>query len=152
MRLWSVHPTYLDGPGLVALWREALLAQKVLKGETRGYRNHPQLDRFRRSHQPQRAIADYLMDVWEESKRRGFHFDKRKIDRRGSAGRLTVTRGQLEFEFGLLREKLKRRKPEKCGQLKAERKIRAHPLFRVVVGPAEQWEKSRPTSGDRVGI
>ncbi|MFZ2406304.1 MAG: pyrimidine dimer DNA glycosylase/endonuclease V [Methylobacter sp.] len=33
--------------GLLALWREALLAQKVLRGESRGYRHHPQLARFR---------------------------------------------------------------------------------------------------------
>jgi hypothetical protein len=46
MRLWSVHPRYLDRQGLTAAWREALLAQKVLTGTTRGYRNHPQLVRF----------------------------------------------------------------------------------------------------------
>ncbi|WP_338140756.1 pyrimidine dimer DNA glycosylase/endonuclease V [Candidatus Nitrotoga sp. 1052] len=27
MRLWTLHPCYLDSRGLVALWREALLAQ-----------------------------------------------------------------------------------------------------------------------------
>ena len=41
MRLWTLHPQYLDPRGLVALWREALLAQKVLLGRTRGYRAHP---------------------------------------------------------------------------------------------------------------
>jgi hypothetical protein len=43
MRLWSLHPQYLDPQGLVALWREALLAQAVLRGKTRGYKHHPQL-------------------------------------------------------------------------------------------------------------
>ena len=43
MRLWSIHPRYLDSMGLVALWREALLAQAVLRGETKGYKFHPQL-------------------------------------------------------------------------------------------------------------
>jgi len=31
MRLWTIHPKYLDRQGLLALWREALLAQKVLR-------------------------------------------------------------------------------------------------------------------------
>ena len=39
MRLWSLRPKYLDSQGLVALWREGLLAQAVLRGKTRGYRN-----------------------------------------------------------------------------------------------------------------
>lgn len=43
MRLWSLHPQYLDAKGLVALWREGLLAQAVLAGQTRGYKRHPQL-------------------------------------------------------------------------------------------------------------
>ncbi len=141
MRLWSVHPKYLDGPGLVALWREALLAQKVLRGETRGYKNHPQLERFRKHGRPQKTIADYLMGVWEESKRRGFRFDKNKIGRRGSAVWLTVTREQLEFEFSILCQRLKRRNPEKYRELQSEKKILAHPLFRIVTGPVEQWEK-----------
>jgi len=34
MRLWSIHPKYLDRQGLLAVWRESLLAQSVLiKGE-----------------------------------------------------------------------------------------------------------------------
>jgi hypothetical protein len=32
MRLWTLHPQYLDPRGLVALWRVALLAQQVLLG------------------------------------------------------------------------------------------------------------------------
>ncbi len=34
MRLWTLHPKYLDPRGLVALWREALFAQAVLRGWT----------------------------------------------------------------------------------------------------------------------
>ncbi|MGP9584395.1 pyrimidine dimer DNA glycosylase/endonuclease V, partial [Micrococcaceae sp. AOP34-BR2-30] len=30
MRLWSLHPEVLDRQGLIAGWREALLAQAVL--------------------------------------------------------------------------------------------------------------------------
>ncbi len=40
MRLWSLHPKYLDVKGLVRAWREGLLARKALGGETKGYRNH----------------------------------------------------------------------------------------------------------------
>lgn len=43
MRLWSLHPSLLDRAALIAGWREALLAQKVLRGQTTGYRHHPQL-------------------------------------------------------------------------------------------------------------
>ena len=63
MRIWSLHPQYLDARGLVALWREALLAQSVLRGATRGYRQHPQLVRFRRRPSPTGAIAEYLRAV-----------------------------------------------------------------------------------------
>ena len=70
MRLWSVHPRYLDTAGLTACWREALLAQKVLTGATRGYRRHPQLERFL----PGSALAaqagpDPSVDVSSESVR-----------------------------------------------------------------------------------
>lgn len=47
MRIWSLHPKYLDTKGLVALWRETLLAQHVLSGKTKRYKNHPQLARFK---------------------------------------------------------------------------------------------------------
>jgi hypothetical protein len=43
MRLWSLHPQYLDPAGLVAVWREGLLARAVFAGQTTGYKHHPQL-------------------------------------------------------------------------------------------------------------
>jgi hypothetical protein len=55
MRIWSLHPTLLDTKGLVALWREALLAKHVLSGSTIGYQNHPQLKRFKSSPNPHAA-------------------------------------------------------------------------------------------------
>ena len=67
MRLWSLHPRYLDRAGLVALWREALLAQAVLRGATRGYRRHPQLVRFRSHPDPEGAIAAYLEGICREA-------------------------------------------------------------------------------------
>jgi len=61
MRLWTVHPRYLDTKGLLAAWREGLLAQKVLQDKTSGYRNHPQLLRFRATANPTASIASYLL-------------------------------------------------------------------------------------------
>lgn len=76
MRLWSLHPKYLDPKGLVALWREALLARAVLRGETRGYRHHPQLQRFQAHATPRMAINAYLMAVHAEATARGYNFDR----------------------------------------------------------------------------
>jgi hypothetical protein len=99
VRLWSVHPRYLDARGLVALWREGLLAQKVLAGRTRGYRHHPQLARFRAARDPLGCIGWYLGQVAAEAARRDYRFDRRKIHRLPPRGpRLAVTRGQLEHE------------------------------------------------------
>ena len=81
MRLWTLHPRYLDAKGLVALWREALLAQKVLQGKTKGYRYHPQLIRFQRHSRPVAVLAMYLTAILKEAKVRGYHFDGRKISR-----------------------------------------------------------------------
>ena len=52
MCLWSLHPKYRDRAGLTAVWREAPLAQQVLRCTTRGYRHHPQLARFRAQADP----------------------------------------------------------------------------------------------------
>ncbi len=97
MRLWSLHPRYLDPQGLVALWREALLAQAVIRGETRGYRHHPQLARFLETDSPKKAIAAYLREVHAEAARRGYAFDAKRIGRGGPVEPLAVTRGQLEY-------------------------------------------------------
>src|SRR5512142_1986887 len=105
MRIWSLHPKHLDRAGLVALWREALLAQAVLRGRTRGYRHHPQLERFRDCRAPVAAIAAYLRAVHREASRRGYRFDSTRIARARTPMRLTVTRGQLEYEWKHLQRK-----------------------------------------------
>src|SRR5215813_5443304 len=109
MRLWSLHPSLLDAKGLVALWREALLAQKVLQGNTTGYRAHPQLDRFRQSADPLGAISTYLWAVHDEATHRGYAFDVAKIALGRRLLTLTVTHGQLEFEREHLKAKLRQR-------------------------------------------
>jgi hypothetical protein len=142
MRLWTLHPRYLDARGLVALWREALLAQAVLRGDTRGYRRHPQLVRFRGLRSPTGAIAAYLHEVHAESLARGYQFDGRKVNRAAHSGRLTVTRGQLEYEWEHLMRKLALRDPQWRARMLAMKRPRPHPLFRVVRGSVEHWERT----------
>ncbi len=79
MRLWTLHPKYLDKTGLIALWRETLLAQMVLTGIIKGYRNHLQLLCFRNFLGPAATIADYLVGIYEKANRRGYQFDISKI-------------------------------------------------------------------------
>ena len=145
MRLWSLHPKYLDARGLVALWREGLLARAVLRGKTRGYRKHPQLERFRKQRSPLGCIAAYLLAVRREALRRGYAFDAAGLRRTPVRTRLTVTRGQLDFEWRHLLAKLKRRDPGRYARLKAVQSPPApHPLLRIVPGWVEPWEKGKP--------
>lgn len=139
MRLWTLHPQYLDARGLVALWREALLAQKVLGGQTRGYRHHPQLARFRELADPVAAIASYLAGVQAEAERRGYHFDRSKIPAARWPGQILATTGQLAYEREHLRAKLALRDPARLDSL-PEAPL-AHPLFRLVAGGVAPWEK-----------
>ena len=141
MRLWSLHPTYLDTRGLVAAWREGLLAQAVLGGRTTGYRAHPQLQRFRRCPAPVGAIATYLHGLYAESLARGYCFDAAKISRARYSGHLRVTRGQLDYEWRHLLAKLVIRDPDRHRQLRKVECPRPHPLFRAVAGSREDWEK-----------
>lgn len=142
MRLWSLHPKYLDQKGLTAVWREGLLAQKVLRGETRGYRSHPQLTRFRESGKPVAAVGAYLWAVYDEAGRRGYAFNARKIKSSRCILRLPVNRGQLIFEWRHLRAKLSRRDRKKNLELRAVLRPRPHPLFRIIPGGVEAWERS----------
>ncbi len=141
MRLWSLHPKYLDGKGLVALWREALLAQAVLVGKTRGYRHHPQLERFNDSSEPAKFIAEYLKAVHAEAARRGYHFDAGRIGRGGLIEKLTVTQEQLEYEWIHLRRKLQVRAPDGFKGPSGITTPEPHPLFRVVEGGIGIWER-----------
>lgn len=144
MRIWSLHPKYLDPPGLAALWREGLLAQAVLSGKTKGYIKHPQLVRFQEQPSPLGAIAEYLRSVYVEAVARGYHFDGRKIGRLRASGRFDVTRGQLQFEWSHLMAKLRVRNPQWRAKLEAVKRPQPHPLFRVHCGPQAEWEKGKP--------
>ena len=141
MRLWSIHPCYLDSKGLVALWREGLLAQKVLQGKTKGYKNHPQLTRFKDTTNPVGALASYLRYIVNEASNRAYNFNRSKIINKKSHGKIRVTNGQLEYEFRHLLGKLKKRDPERHIQLNTIKKIEHHPMFNEVNGDVEDWER-----------
>ena len=191
MRLWSLHPRHLDRQGLTGCWRESLLAQAVLAGRTRGYRSHPQLERFRAQADPLVSVGAYLEALAEEASTRGYRFDRSRIDRRpaGSVGdgaddvgaaadgdghdadvprikdgaasgeaahgasagavvsrvevpRIPVTSGQLDLEWRHLLHKLEERSPELWERANALEGPTAHPLFEVVPGPVESWERA----------
>ncbi|MFH1637700.1 MAG: pyrimidine dimer DNA glycosylase/endonuclease V [Candidatus Woesearchaeota archaeon] len=145
MRLWTLHPKCLDHKGLVAVWREALLAKKVLQGKTKGYRHHPQLIRFRKTRHPIRAINSYLQAILKEAKARNYKFDETKA-KKVKAQKITATTGQLSYEFGHLKKKLRKRSKIR---LKAN-KIEPHPLFKIKKGKIENWEKyGRNTNAGR---
>jgi hypothetical protein len=136
-----LHPRYLDARGLVALWREALLAQAVLRGKTRGYRRHPQLARFVDLPSPCGGIAQYLRIVHAESLARGYAFAPGKISRARCSRLIAVRRGQLDYEWEHLMRKLEARDPARAKELQGVRRPQAHPLFRIVRGPLEEWER-----------
>lgn len=141
MRLWSLHPRYLDAKGLVALWREALLAQAVLRGETKGYRNHPQLDRFKKLADPAAALARYLQDVHAEATRRGYRFDGSKIHAVDEAAVIAVANGQLDYEWEHLRKKLQTRSPADFEKIALLAGPELHPMFTLQPGPIADWER-----------
>lgn len=143
MRLWSLHPKYLDTRGLVAVWREGLLAQQVLLGRTLGYRHHPQLARFRAARDPAAALGAYLLLVLREAERRSYAFDIGRIHRAGTRTRLPVTRGQLDYELVHLRRKLWIRDRRAHARCRALTRVEPHPLFVVHQGPIEPWEMRR---------
>ena len=141
MRLWSIHPNYLDATGIVALWRESLLARAVLQGSTRGYRNHPQRVRFRETEDPQAAIACYLRGVCDESKLRSYHFDETKIPDIYGDIKIAVGTRQAAFEWGHLMGKLKERDPRRHESYKEITAPDVHPMFYLVAGDVAPWEK-----------
>lgn len=161
MRLWSLHPKYLDRMGLLAAWREGLLAQKVLQGLTRGYTRHPQLVRFRNAADPLAAIGVFLACIAEEAEQRGYTFDVSKIavppdppsastgsvpsGFSGARTSIPVTVGQVRYEWAFLGRKLARRAPELLRQHAAlqEALPALNDVFVLVPGDIEEWEMKK---------
>jgi hypothetical protein len=141
LRLWTLHPRYLDPQGLVALWRETLLAKAVLGGKTKGYKHHPQLQRFQAHAAPKSAINAYLADIHAEATARGYHFDKRKVGPVRPIDSIPATHGQVAHEWDHLLRKLAARNPTLHEKWRALKKPECHPLFKPGPGGVEAWEK-----------
>ncbi len=141
MRLWTLHPKYLDRQGLLAVWREGLLAQAVLKGNTKGYKNHPQLERFKRHPDPLGAIGYFLHVVHGEAKKREYNFDASKLGSIKKPRTIPTTSGQLEFEIEHLLKKLHTRNQPHYQRFVTVKDPEPHPLFHVIPGEIETWEK-----------
>ncbi|MDD4592579.1 MAG: pyrimidine dimer DNA glycosylase/endonuclease V [Parabacteroides sp.] len=140
MRLWSLHPQYLDSAGLNASWREGLLAKNVLLGNTKGYTNHPQLIRFKNSPDPNLYIDAFLTEIYKEAARRNFSYSKDKIRLIENISPITVTKGQLVYELEHLKRKLQKRSPELLEKLPTLVDLKIHPLFETIEGEIEEWE------------
>jgi hypothetical protein len=140
MRIWSLHPKYLDSKGLVALWRETLLAKNVLEDKTKGYRNHPQLLRFKNSGTALDCINLYLDTIRQEAQERNYNFDKSKVNSYVPDLKLTVTAGQISYELEHLKRKLLVRDQQKLFEIENIGIIEPHPLFRIIEGDFESWE------------
>lgn len=54
---------------------------------------------------------------------------------------MTATRGQLLYEWAHLLTKLQLRAPAKLAEIKQILRPEAHPLFDIVDGNVEAWEK-----------
>ena len=143
MRLWTLHPQYLDRQGLLAVWREGLLAQAVLLGKTKGYKNHPQQTRFKQHPDPANAIAHYLDGIYQEACSRGYNFNRAKYTLAETPARISAASGQIEYEVRHLLAKLKKRSPEDYARVNNLDNILPHPLFTIQPGPIADWEKGR---------
>ena len=151
MRLWTLHPKYLDSQGLVALWREALLARAVLHHETRGYTQHPQLERFKAHAAPRLAIDAYLTAVHCEAASRGYRFDRSKIGPLRQVAPIAVSTGQIGHEWSHLLHKLAARSPALCMRWRDVATPDCHPLFHPGPGPVASWERVPQVKRQRSG-
>lgn len=141
MRIWSIHPKYLDVKGLLALWRETLLAQNVLLGNTKGYKNHPQLLRFKNHPASLNAISNYLHEVYFEAYKRGYNFNREKILYKKTAITLIkVNLGQVNYEWQHFLKKIEVRENLLFQTLKVLKKVEPHPVFFIADGEVESWE------------
>lgn len=142
MRLWSLDPAQLDRAALVSGWREGLLAQAVLLGRTKGYTRHPQLVRFRELQDPVVGVVSWLSGIADEADRRGYRFDRSRLVGQGDPSlSMTVTDGQLDLEWRHLLAKCDLRAPQ-WAERQRHLGPAAHPLFDVVPGPVEPWERA----------
>jgi len=75
----------------------------------------------------------------EESKRRNYVFNDKKIDIFTFIEKIPVTDKQISYEWQHLKNKFTTRNSEKLKNLPKKPKI--HPMFREIIGEIENWEK-----------
>ncbi|MDO5581206.1 MAG: pyrimidine dimer DNA glycosylase/endonuclease V [Planctomycetia bacterium] len=137
MRLWTLHPKYLDRQGFLAVWREGLLAKHVLEQWTVdpekriAYGNHPQLDRFKITDDPVAAISLYLAGIFAESQRRKYSFDRNKFDIPDVKIIIPTITAEIEFERNHLLQKLIKRDPQAADRLRTDSVLQLHSLFAI---------------------
>ena len=115
----------------------------MLAGLTKGYKNHPQLDRFYAHENALEAVNAYLAEVYAEGRARGYKFDAAKVgefDERNLA-KIAVSRGQIEYEFAFLQKKLKSRDVKAYERNLSVKNIEIAGVFEEVAGGIEPWEK-----------
>lgn len=151
-RLWSLHPGYLDQKGLGACWKEAKGAQTSLMNPDAGGQQHSALIRFRAHHDPVGAIGAYMRSLWVEAAlRRNYRYNYKLIAQPNPPSEvyetnfaMPVTKGQVQYEAEFLREKINKRDGLPRLYLPSPNTleaIRLHPLFYMVEGDVEDWER-----------
>lgn len=157
MRLWSFHPSYLDNIGLARLYNEGIGGIRAIRGEQKMHLNHPQLTRFKVccDNHTYIILSAYLRVVHNELELRGMVNDgKFKHDlllnylfqNTKDLFNITVNSSQINGEIVHFINKTKTQKGryinDNLKQAIAAKNILPHPLFTVVPGPVESWEKS----------
>ncbi|MEJ5188311.1 MAG: pyrimidine dimer DNA glycosylase/endonuclease V [Breznakiellaceae bacterium] len=118
--------------------------QKSTGGKTKGYTAHPQLWRFRQYKEPRKAITAYLTVICAEARRRGYSFDRTKLEFSENLRTIIpVMESQMAYEWAHLLKKLYQRDIERWNQLQLIplQEVQVYPLFYVVPGPVERREK-----------
>jgi len=120
------------------------LAKKVLEGQTKGYKNHSQLERFKNTHDPISYINYYLSGVFDQASMRKYKYDESKIDSFEVTEGISVNHKQVIYEFNFLQDKLFSRDIKQWKINESYREsgyIILHPLFYIKLGEIESWEK-----------
>ena len=136
------HPPAIPRyPGPACFVARGLTSPRGTTPQTRGYRHHPQLQRFQAHASPRFAINAYLAAIHSEATARGYAFDKRKIGPVRSVDSISATTGQIAYEWQHLMAKLAVRNQALRRHWRKVRKPLCHPLFKPVPGAVEQWER-----------
>ena len=83
------------------------------------------------------------MEVYKEASARGYKFDVAKVGKFNAENlsKIAVTRGQIEYEFSFLQEKLKQRDLKKYKENLNVKNIEISTIFTAIDGDIELWEK-----------